>query len=275
MKEWKLNSSLQLDIKDLKSLLSNKTRLVAVTHASNLLGYVNPIKEIAQICRENNTLTCVDGVAFAPHRPIDVQQLGVDLYSFSFYKVFGPHYACLYARENVLSGLCDNFDFIDEGAYRLQPGNVNFELAHGNAQGIMDYFRSTVEHHFPEEDHSNASVRSLIDRSFELFSEHERTLSEMLLKFLRSKDSVRIIGDSDSGSNRLATISFITTKCDSEQVTLAVDKHDIGIRFGDFYAKSLVQSLKLDSTGVVRVSLVHYNTVDEVAKLITVFDQIL
>jgi selenocysteine lyase/cysteine desulfurase len=87
VKTWKANpESLELELSDLKKLLNNKTKLVAVTHASNILGSINPIQEIANEVHKAGALICVDGVAYAPHRKVDVQKLDVDFYVFSWYK---------------------------------------------------------------------------------------------------------------------------------------------------------------------------------------------
>lgn len=93
----------QLSPESLKPLLSSKTRLVTCTHASNLLGSITPVRAIADLVHSTcpDGLLCVDGVAYAPHRPIDMKALGVDMYAFSWYKVYGPHIAQLYVSETA------------------------------------------------------------------------------------------------------------------------------------------------------------------------------
>ena len=99
VKIWKVNKdTLELEISDLQKLLTKRTKLVAVTHASNVLGTINPIKKIAKVVHEAGALISVDGVAFAPHRKVDVQELEVDFYTFSWYKTFGPHLAVMYGK---------------------------------------------------------------------------------------------------------------------------------------------------------------------------------
>ena len=93
---WNVNpQTLELDLADLEQLLSPRTTWVAMTHASNVLGTVNPVAEVAQRVHRVGARLCVDAVAYAPHRLVDVQASGADVYVFSFYKVFGPHYAVL------------------------------------------------------------------------------------------------------------------------------------------------------------------------------------
>jgi selenocysteine lyase/cysteine desulfurase len=114
VKFWHVNvESFRLRLEDLESLIGPRTKLVAVTHTSNILGTINAIREIADAVHARGALLCVDGVAYAPHRAIDVQALDVDFYAFSFYKTYGPHHALLYGRRDLLVGLPSrSFDFI-------------------------------------------------------------------------------------------------------------------------------------------------------------------
>ncbi|WP_309573210.1 aminotransferase class V-fold PLP-dependent enzyme, partial [Deinococcus sp.] len=120
--------TLELDLDDLGALITDRTRLVCVTHASNILGRINPVAQIARRVHAGGAQIFVDGVAYAPHRLVDVQALDVDYYMFSFYKVFGPHISLLYGRLAHLLALPNiNHGFVGEDAvpYKLQPGNVN------------------------------------------------------------------------------------------------------------------------------------------------------
>ena len=276
VKIWKLNpETLQLDLDDLDELMTDRTKLVALCHTSNILGTINPIKEIAEFVHQKNALICVDGVAYAPHRLVDVQDLGVDFYIFSFYKVFGPHHAVMYGKKELLlkiPGVNHYFVEEDDLPYKLQPGNVNYELSYGML-GMTDYLENLAQHHGVGEE---ASLRNKMEYAFDLFAEQEEILSERLLSFLRSKSNVRIIGEENADrSLRVSTISFVVEGKKSDAISLEVDKHNIGIRYGDFYAKKIIEDHGLVSNnGVVRVSMVHYNTLEEVDKLITVFDQL-
>lgn len=275
VKTWRLNpDTLDLHLDDLGELMTHKTRLVALTHASNILGTVNPIKKIASFVHEQGALICVDGVAYAPHALVDVRELDVDFYAFSFYKVYGPHYAVLYGKKAHLlrmPGL--NHFFIGENdvPYKFQPGSVNYELAYG-IQGIGDYFTRFTEVHGGER--KTGSLREAAAFAYETFAAHEEMLSSRLLDFLNSRPNVRIIGKKEANrAVRMPTVSFVVDNTKSSSITLEVDKHKIGIRFGDFYARRLIEDLGLaPQDGVVRVSMVHYNTIDEVDRLIQVFD---
>ncbi len=268
VKVWKINrDNFELTLDDLDRLLNARTKWVAMTHASNVLGTVNPVAEVAQRVHAVGARLCVDGVAYAPHRLVDVQASGADVYVFSFYKVFGPHYAVLWGRRELLLTLPTlNHHFIaqDDLPYKLQPGNVNFELSYGCA-AIAEYLID-----IGTDFGATGGNRKRMQYAFDRFARHEEVLAEKLLAFLRNQDNVRIIGMHHAVQDvRLPTISFAVAGMQSEDVVRHLDKFNIGIRFGDFYATQLIDALGLRAQGgVVRVSMAHYNSADEVDRLI-------
>lgn len=274
IKEWRINpDTFRMETEDLKILLSDKTKLVAVTHTSNILGTLNPIKEWSKVIHDNGSLICIDGVAHAPHRAIDVQDTDVDFYTFSFYKVYGPHMAMMYGKKELLlnmPGINHFFIAQDDVPYKFQPGSVNYELSYG-LMGIEDYMNGVARTHGKE-----GSFRENLEFSFNLFADHEEVLAKTLLDYLNSKSNVKIIGEKDySKEVRVPTIAFMVDNTKSDSISLKVDESKIGIRYGDFYARRLIDDLGLsDRNGVVRVSLVHYNTVEEVNSLIQEFEKI-
>lgn len=273
---WRLNpETLELDLADLERLMTPKTRLVAVTHASNVLGTINPIRAIADLVHAHGALICVDGVAYAPHRLVDVQALDVDFYVFSFYKVYGPHHALLYGkREHLLSLPGINHYFIDSTTipYKFQPGNVNYELSYGML-GLCEYLSELAQRHYG--DRTAPDLRQQMEQAFELISLHEEALSDRLLSYLTSKPTVRVIGLPNADRRqRVPTLSFVVSEIDSATIPPRIDPYQIGIRYGDFYAKRLIHDLGLQQqNGVVRVSMVHYNTLEEVDRLISHLDE--
>ncbi len=275
VKVWEVNlQTLELDLSDLDRLLSPKTKWVAITHASNILGTVNPVAEIAQRVHAVGARLCVDAVAYAPHRLVDVQASGADAYVFSFYKVFGPHYAVLWMpRELLLSLPSLNHYFIgpDVVPYKLQPGNVNYELSYG-CMGINAYLVQVGQSLG-----ATGTDRQKMQAAFDAFEAHENAMAERLLAYLRSKRSVRIIGhDRVTGGDRVPTISFMVGDKPSESIVRHMDPHGIGIRFGDFYAKRLIEAMQLQQQGgVVRVSIAHYNTLSEIDRLIKHLDEVI
>jgi cysteine desulfurase family protein (TIGR01976 family) len=275
IKVWEVHrDTLELDLADLDRLLTSHTKWVAVTHASNVLGTVNPVADIAKRVHAVGAKLCVDGVAYAPHRLVDVQASGADVYVFSFYKVFGPHYAVLWGKRDLLLSLPSlNHHFIgaDVLPYKLQPGNVNFELSYGCA-GIGEYLVAMGETFG-----ALGTAREKMQAAFDAFARHEDTLAEMLLSYLRSKKNVRIIGRNRvTDGDRMPTISFVVDGKQSETIVRHVDQFGIGIRFGDFYAQRLIDALGIrQQGGVVRVSIAHYNSADEIKRLTDALEPVL
>jgi len=252
----------------LAPLLGPKTRLVAVTHCSNIFGSINDVRAIADLVHEHGAMLCVDGVAFAPHRAIDVQALDADFYGFSVYKTYGPHHAALYGKYDLLRHKAGNINHYfygeDSVPTKLEPGNPNYELAY-SCVGVVDYLEGLAAAHG-----LNAEGRAAVEAAFDLIADHEAALSERLLAYLRSREDVTIVGDPSSDRNaRVPTISFVIAGQSSREAVEAIDPSGIGIRFGDFHSKRLVEALDLgDRDGVIRVSAVHYNTIDEMDRLI-------
>ena len=275
VKIWEVNlDSFTLELDGLDRLLTNRTKWVAMTHASNVLGSVNPVAEVARRVHAVGGRLCVDGVAYAPHRLVDVRASGADIYVFSFYKVFGPHYAVLWGQRELLLSLPSlNHHFIgsDELPYKLQPGNVNFELSWGCA-GIGDYL-----HDVGIMLGAVGSKRQCMQAAFDAFQLHEDALAERLLSYLAAKPNVRIIGlNNVTNGNRMPTVSFVVAGQHSEAIVRHIDKFNIGIRFGDFYARRLIEALNLQAQGgVVRVSMAHYNTAEEIDKLILHLEEVI
>lgn len=268
LRVWSVDSaSLELELKDLDALLGPRTRYVAMTHASNILGSVNPVAEVARRVHAVGGKLCVDAVAYAPHRLVDVQASGADYYVFSFYKVFGPHFAVLWGHRDALLALPSlNHFFIGQDVipYKLQPGNLNYELSYG-CMGIRDYLLDIGQRLG-----ATGTPRQLMQAAFDAFEVQEDLLAETLLAFLREAPGVRIIGKPRvTAVDRVPTISFVVEGVQSEAIVRRIDAAQIGIRFGDFYARHLIEELGLTRHGgVVRVSIAHYNTVDEMQRLV-------
>ena len=300
---WKVNpDSLALELDDLTPLLGPRLKWLALTWASNILGTINPVAEVARRVHAAGGRLCVDAVAYAPHRLVDVQASGADVVVFSFYKVFGPHYAVLWAERELLLSLPSlNHYFIGPEVvpYKLQPGNVNYELSYG-CIGIRDYLCHIGESlgaavgkppgavhgatpgnalgadpNAPQA--ATGTPRQRMQAAFDAFAAHEDALSERLLSWLRGIRGVRIIGRPRAGDGlRVPTIAFVVPGMTPESIVRHTDRHGIGIRHGDFYARRLIESLGLQAHGgVVRVSIAHYNTAGEIDRLVRHLDEII
>jgi cysteine desulfurase family protein (TIGR01976 family) len=271
IKVWGIDrESLEIDLEALDALMTPRTRLVAVTHTSNILGTINPIADIAARVHAHGADIAVDAVAYAPHRLVDVVALDVDYYFFSFYKTYGPHLAMMYGKYEKLlelDGLYHYFYGKAQVPQKLEPGNANYELAWG-AAGIVDYL---------DELGGGTGDRAALGRAFDDIAMHEARIGERLLSYLRDRNDIQIFGRRDSQADlRVPTISFKVDGRDSAEIAKAVDAAGIGIRFGDFHSRGLVEMIGAAAqSGVLRVSMVHYNTLEEVDRLIAWLDQVL
>ncbi|KAK7744881.1 hypothetical protein SLS53_003114 [Cytospora paraplurivora] len=247
---------------DLEPLLSPRTRFVACTHASNVLGTIHDIKTIAATVHAAcpTALVCVDGVAYAPHRRVDVKDLGVDIYAFSWYKVYGPHISVLYASAETTQrqmGTLGHF-FNPHATLENKIGlaGASYELVSG-IPAVTAYLEGVDS---------------------EGFVKHEEQLQGTLLEYLNGRGDVTVHGErSADGKVRLPTVSFCVNGFSPRRLVETIEKESrFGLKWGTFYSNRLVNHfLGLGEEGVVRVSLVHYNTVDEVKAFIAVLDDIL
>ena len=277
VREWRLDRpSLRLRAEDLAPLLSPRTRLVAFSHCSNVIGSFHDVPALAALAHQAGARVAVDGVAYAPHRRIDVAALGADFYACSLYKVYGPHLAALWGRRADFVALGKlNHDFLadDDVPYKLQPGGPCYELA-AALPAIPDYL---VELGRRAGADPAAGRGAALERAFAAIAAHEEALAARLLEFLAARPEVTLIGDpSPARARRAPTVSFVAAGRDSEEIVRRVDAARIGIRFGHFYARRLIDALGLaERQGVVRVSMVHYNSPQEVDRTILALERAL
>ncbi len=166
-----------------------------------------------------------------------------------------------------------NIDFVrSQFPAKFQPGNVNYELCYG-LTGIKDYFIQLAE---ANEGPVVEGFRASLVSAFDAIAGYEETISARLLDYLNSKPNLRIIGRTEADQRlRVPTVSFVVDNVKSSTIPPQVDPHHIGIRYGDFYARRLIQDLGLaPQDGVIRVSPVHYNTIEEIDKLIHIFERL-
>ena len=248
------------DLGELGRLMTPRTRLVCVTHASNILGSVMPIRAIADLVHAHGARLCVDGVAYAPHRAVDVQALDADFYVFSFYKTYGPHFAMVWGRYEALlelDGLYHYFYGREKVPGKLEPGNPNYELAWG-AAGIVDYLEAL----------GGGTGRAAIERAFDGIAAQETALGSRLLDWLGSRNDATIVGERTAHADRVPTISFTFEGATPPGSCRKIDAARVAIRHGDFHSRRLVEALGRAPAGVLRASMVHYNTTEEVDRLI-------
>jgi cysteine desulfurase family protein (TIGR01976 family) len=258
------NSNPKLEVDDLKSLMTDKTRLVACTHTSNILGTITDVAALSKVIHETNpnTLFCVDAVAYAPHAPVDVKVFGVDFYSFSWYKVYGPHVSMLYVSEKAQKEIQSLGHFFKKGD--------TLEEMLGLAAGNYECVQSVPK-----------VVEYITGIGWEAISKQEEMIQEILLKYLRSKpDVIKIYGEESSDRRlRVPVISFRVKGQSSLGIIDAIEaRSNFGCRNGHFYSKRLCENvlgISDSDDGVVRCSLLHYNTVEEVEGLVKVLDEVI
>lgn len=277
VKEWLMEpETAELTIERLANLLSERTRLVCFTQCSNITGSINDAPTIIRMVHEAGALACVDAVAFAPHRALDVKALDVDFYLFSTYKLYGPHLGILYGkREHLLRARRQNHFFIreDDIPLKLIPGGVNHELTAGLG-GIIDYFETLHRYHLGGGD---TPLHLRLAELFALMADHEQALARRFIDFIAGKSQVRLIGRNTADkTQRAPTFSFVVATRDSEEFPRHLLRSRVAIRAGTFYAQRCIDALGLGpQNGVVRASMVHYNSMEEVDRLITHLDEVL
>ena len=268
------DGTLKLD--DLQKALERKPKLVAVGYASNSLGTLNPIEKITKMAHDAGALVYVDAVQYAVHGPIDVQKIDCDFLVSSSYKYFGPHAGILYGKRELLEKLV---------AYKVRPATNElpgkFETGTQNHEGIagilgaIEYF-DWVGREFGGEYASELSQQGysgrklLLKQAMTAIHAYEFELSRALLSALEAVPNIRIFGNTDPRrlDERIATFSFRIGDLNPRSVAEKLAAENIYVWDGNYYAINVSERLGLeDKGGMVRVGAVHYNTVDEVAKL--------
>ncbi len=262
----------------LAPLLSPRTALVAFPHVSNVLGEIVDLNEVCRLAHAAGARVIADGVAFAPHRAIDVRASNVDWYVFSLYKVYGPHMAALYGRRDAFEPLTGpNHFFIPRGdiPYKFEPGGVSHEGA-AAFNALWDYLCFLTGDNPLDTTGLPVPRRAVIERAFDRMAALERPLQEQLLGYLSRKPGVSIIGVADAGAARVPTIAFVRDGRSPAAIARDGNARAMGFRYGHLYSKRLIGQMGLHpDEGAVRISMVHYNTPEEVDRLCAVLDDIL
>lgn len=277
VREWPVDPlSGLLDPDELYPLLNERTCWVFFTHCSNVIGTVNPVAEIvAGIRRRCAARVCVDAVAYAPHHICDLRALDVDLYMFSLYKVFGPHQGLMYLRAELQQDLPPQCHYFirDDSHKRFNPaGPQHAQVA--ASHGVLEYFDAVHRHHGGGGVAASAPAMASLHA---LMAAHEAELAAPLLDYLHRSPHARLLGKVDGrDGDRAATIAFGALRKSSPEVATALQSQGIGVECGHFYAHRLLSSLGIDpAEGVVRISLVHYNCMPEVERILAALDRAL
>ena len=261
-----------LNVDDLHELLNERTRIVAFPQVSNLLGEIVDVRAVADAAHAHGAKVVVDGVAYAPHRPIDVEVMAADWYVYSTYKVYGPHMGALWGRAEAIAEIDGpNHFFIprDQAPYVFELGGASHEGCAG-ILALGDYLSFLTQTEGP-------CTTAIAHHAFEIMRDLEAPIQSRLIERLQHHSAVRIIGTpSSSIEDRVATISFIHERHSPSTIVASAHAANVGIRNGNMYAYRLCEAMGIPvEEGVVRVSAVHYNTVEEIDFLMDALDPLL
>jgi cysteine desulfurase family protein (TIGR01976 family) len=272
---WCVRDDGNLHLDDLLPLLSSATRLVACTVASNAIGTVLDVEEVAKRAHAAGAEVFLDCVPYAPHGVIDVQKFRCDYLVCSGYKVFSPHMGFLWGRRELLENLPTfREDFIpDKPPAKFEVGTFVYENVAG-MDAALAYLATLGE----RSNHGGrpASRRGRLIRAMDEIRAYEQVLSLEMLRILEDVGA-EVYGVREPGrvSQRVPTFSFNLRNIPPATVAQELAQNDIGVRAGHMYSPRLMQRLGLDpETGAVRASLAHYNTIDEVHRFSDVLQRI-
>ena len=274
IREWQVDpETAELNPAELDNLLNDRTRVVAFTHCSNIVGSVHPVREWTDRIHAAGAIAIVDGVSYAGHGLPDVDELGADIYLFSLYKVYGPHLGVMVMRKSINEQLPNQGHFfnVDYPTSRFTPaGPDHAQIASVN--GLIDYFEAVYSHHFGDDE---VSATKKTARVRALFQHTERRNLKALLSFLSNHRAVRLIGRATT-RHRAPTVSFTVDGRDPAEIAAALAAQKIGIGNGNCYAYRLMEALGIPpEKGVVRLSFVHYTKKEEIDRLVEALDGIL
>jgi cysteine desulfurase family protein (TIGR01976 family) len=266
-----------LDMADLASKISAKTKLVAVGYASNAVGTINPVKEIVRLAHSAGALAYIDAVHYAPHGLIDVAALDCDFLVCSTYKFFGPHMGVLFGKREHLKSLRPYKVRANTNAIPncWEWGTLNHECIAG-IKACVDYIadlgRKTSE---------TSDRRRAIESAYAAIHHHERALLDRAMTGLREIRGIKIYGITDPArfDHRCGTIAvrIVSGKPGHTPLELATKLGERGIFTwdGNYYALNLTEHLDVEkSGGFLRIGLVHYNSVEEVDRLLNALREI-
>ena len=245
------NEAGELDIDVFKSLLNNRTKLVSVTHVSNVLGTINPVAEIIKLAHEQNIPVLIDGAQAVPHIAVNVKELDADFYVFSGHKIYAPTgIGVLYGKENWLNAIPPyqvGGEMISTVSFEKTTYN---ELPYKFEAGTPDYIGSTALAEALKYV-SNIGIDKIADYEHELLMYATIKLNEI--------QGMRIIGNAQ---NKSSVISFLVNDIHPYDIGMLLDKLGIAVRTGHHCAQPLIDSFGIP--GTVRASFAFYNTKEEI-----------
>ena len=249
-----INERGELNLDELKSMINDKTRLIAMTHVSNVLGTINPVDEIIEMAHQHQIPVLIDGAQGVSHLPVDVQALDCDFYCFSGHKMYAPMgVGVLYGKEKYLEelppyqlgGEMIKDVYIDHTTFNELP--FKFEAGTPNVEGVMGL---------------RAAIVYLKELGMDNIAAYENGLLQYATKKLSAIDGMRFYG---SGTHKASLISFLIGDIHPYDAGTIIDKMGVAVRTGHHCAMPLMDALKIP--GTIRASFAFYNTMEEIDSL--------
>jgi selenocysteine lyase/cysteine desulfurase len=278
VREWRTDPETgRLDVGGLEELLSDRTRLVTVPHASNIIGEENDVRRITDTAHRRGARVIVDGVSFAPHTIPDVAGLGADVYLFSLYKTYSVHQGLMVLRNGLLDELPNQSHFFNDAIpdKRLNPAGPDH--AQVTASGaVLDYVEWLRREHGGD---SGPGLGTACAEVSALWRAHEDSLTGPLLRALTDRDDVRVLGptalDQQAG-HRCPTIAFVPLAAEPADVAKGLVERGVQTSSGHYYAYRVLQGVGVDpQRGVVRLSSVHYTSHADIDRAVGALDEVL
>ena len=274
--------SFEFDLNQLDELFSEKTRIICVGGASNLIGTINDIKTICKKAKNAKILTYIDAVQLAPHVAIDVQEIDCDFLVCSSYKFFGPHQGILWGRKEIMQTL---------QPYKVRPATSelpgSFETGTQSHEGMagttaaVNYFAwigKEFADQFQKEHTFDQQRTKYVHAALDYLFEYEKLLTLYLIEGLSNIKKIKIQGitQSDAMDKRLPTVSFSVDGIHPEEIAKELGKNNIFVWSGHSYAIEVVKTLGLyEKGGVIRTGPVHYNSIEEIREFLKILESIL
>lgn len=269
---WPIDDDGELTIANLEPLLDDRVSLLCMTQSSNIVGSINPVDQVIRMVRPQGAKIVVDGVSFAPHQWPNLPELKPDAYCFSTYKTYATHLGIMYVAPEFAQQLDPQCHY-----FNLSYPEKKFDSAgpdHGSISalaGLGTYFADSYRHHFGEPDSQKpGGLYQQAQQVSGLMHQHETALCQQLLDGIADLP-LTILGR-DTMKGREANVALRSSQHTSGAMSKALADADIAAGHGDFYARRLLEraGIKDSADGVLRISFAHYNTADEVQRVLDV-----
>ncbi len=269
-------SDCTLDMGSLEEALTDRTKIVATAQASNAVGTINPVMQIAGMAHAVGAWHVVDAVQSAPHLPIDVQDIGCDFLLCSSYKFYGPHLGIMWGKEDLLNQL---------PAYKVRPakdvapnrwenGTPSYETWNG-LRACLDYWRHIGQQFGDAQLPQYQGARLDMKRALHTVQDYERELAAELIEGLRSIKGVTLAGivDSERYAWRVPTVAMVKDGKTPDEIAASLAQNHVYVWSGDYYAPQIMQLLDRPQ-GMVRIGIGQYNTREEIQRTLNLIEAI-